>query len=73
MSDPDKTFWEGCHVVGGCNALHRENDKLCKAEAAIAELLAALKRIELFDSLDYGMHIRGVQQIAKEAIAKAES
>jgi hypothetical protein len=37
-----------------------------------AELVAALKRIIAFDSMDYGLHIRGMQGIARSAIAKAE-
>lgn len=61
MSDKDL---EGCSVVGGCNAWHRENDKLCEAEAAIAELLMVLHDIE------GGGGVQG--EIATAALAKYE-
>ena len=40
MSDYD--FWAGCHVEGGCNALHRRDLAIERKDAAIAELVGAL-------------------------------
>jgi hypothetical protein len=42
-----------------------------KLIAAAPDLAEALRAILEFDSMDYSMHIRGMQKIARAALAKA--